>query len=80
MPDAGHLLHPAHRDPDRMVEIWLSRRRRFSNRKLVWVSGVLARTPDPNKRDRAWYELQDAMVSDAADREIASWFTLSPTH
>jgi hypothetical protein len=35
MPEAGHFLHPAHRIPEEMVEIQLTRPEQFKYRRLV---------------------------------------------
>src|SRR5665213_1192554 len=55
LPEAGQFLHPAHRIPDQMVEVRLTRPASFTYRRLVWVSGVLARTPGRRDPDKALY-------------------------
>jgi hypothetical protein len=74
MPEAGQLLHPAHRVPDQMVEIWLTRPVPFRDRSLVWVSGTLWRTTAPAKSNRAGYAIKDATVELASDSDIGLWF------
>jgi hypothetical protein len=52
LPEAGQLLHPAHRIPNLMVEVWPLHSVNFRYRQLVWVSGTLNRTigsPGPEK-------------------------------
>ncbi len=75
MPEAGHFLHPAHRIPEEMVEVWLNRPAWFKYRRLVWVSGVLARTSNSPKSDKALFAMYNALIMPAADAEIARWFT-----
>ena len=67
MPEAGHLLHPAHREADGMVEVWLTRPVPFKFRSLVWVSGVLERRPA--------YAMTNAAIEPATETDIARWFT-----
>ena len=74
MPEAGHFLHPAHRVPDEMVEIWLTRPQPFTYRRLVWVSGVLSRTPAPRQSGKASYVMQEAQVEPALQSDITRWF------
>lgn len=75
MPDAGHLLHPAHRIPTEMVEVWLKRPTPFKFRRLVWVSGVFVGTPGRPDTDKASYAMTDAEVESAAESDITRWFT-----
>ena len=74
MPDAGQFLHPAHRIPDEMVETWLARPAPFQYRRLVWVSGVLARIPRRPHSNRALYAIKDAEVAPAPESDITRWF------
>ncbi len=74
MPEAGHFLHPAHRIPEEMVEIWLNRPVWFKYRRLVWVSGLLTRANKTSDRDKALFSMRDALAVPAADQEIARWF------
>lgn len=74
MPEAGHFLHPAHRMHDEMVEVWPTRRAAFQYRRLVWVTGMLERTPGRRDSGRAAYAIKDASIEMAGEREIARWF------
>src|SRR5205823_2519073 len=50
LPDAGNLLHPAHRSGDQMIAVRLraGERMQYSPLELVWVGGILRVTPgDP---------------------------------
>jgi hypothetical protein len=75
MPEAGHFLHPAHRIPEEMVEVWLNRPAWFKYRRLVWVSGVPERNSSISKSDKALFAMHEALITPAADPEIAQWFT-----
>jgi hypothetical protein len=44
LPEAGQVLHPAHRIPNQMVEVHPTHGVVFHNRDLVWASGMLNRT------------------------------------
>jgi hypothetical protein len=76
MPDAGHLLHPAHREPEDMVEVWmpLDSPVRYSDRRLIWVSGMLRRKEAKPREGVAAFTLSDAEVRFAAERQIRDWF------
>ncbi len=75
MPSAGHFLHPAHRDPDEMVEVWPgSGTVIFENRQLVWVSGAFNRLPQHSVEEHALYALRDASVEPASYEDIKNWF------
>jgi hypothetical protein len=76
MPDAGHILHPAHRVPDEMVEVWLPLDMpiRYLNRRLVWVSGTLRRKDAAMKEGEALYTISNATVRFAAEHQIRDWF------
>jgi hypothetical protein len=75
LPEAGHILHPAHRIPDQMVEIRLTHAAPFRFRSLVWVSGTLIRTADGPKSDKAMYAMTDASVEPAAQSDVTRWFS-----
>ena len=73
-PDAGQLLHPAHRLPDQMVEIWPNRPTQFRFRSLTWVTGLLARTRARRQGDKALYAMTGAEVHPAVQSDITLWF------
>jgi hypothetical protein len=74
LPEAGQWLHPAHHIPNQMVEIRLRRPMPFGYRRLVWASGVLGRTPGKPEEGKALYQIADAIVEPAAERDISRWF------
>lgn len=76
MPEAGHLLHPAHREAGEMVEVWmpLDTPIRFTDRRLVWVSGMLRRKQGKPEEGIAAYTMSNAVVRLAAERQIRDWF------
>jgi len=76
MPDAGHLLHPAHREAEEMVEVWmpLDGPIRYSDRRLVWVSGMLRRKEAKPREGVAAFSMANAEVRLAAERQIREWF------
>lgn len=74
LPDAGQILHPAHRIPDQMVEIWPAHAVPFRYRSLVWATGLLARTRTRRETDKALYAMADADVKPAVQSDITLWF------
>jgi hypothetical protein len=76
--EAGHALHPAHRDPENTVDVVLDAVHpfRFRFRELVWVTGRLhpagARLGDAVSR----YIVEDATVTAARPEEIKRYFQL----
>ena len=74
MPEAGQLLHAAHRIPSEMVEVWLQRPVAFRFRSLIWVSGTLQSTRQEARGEKALYALREAEVEWAQNREITRWF------
>jgi hypothetical protein len=74
LPEAGQFLHPAHRIPDRMVEVHPPYAIVFRNRQLVWASGTLNRTFARRGDEKAAYAMSDAEVTPASDRDIGKWF------
>jgi hypothetical protein len=74
LPEAGQFLHPAHREPNQMVDVHPSHPVVFRSRDLVWASGTLTRTIGSPGEERADYALTAAEVSPAAERDIGKWF------
>ena len=71
MPEAGHLLHPAHREPDEMVDVRLAEPIPCNDRALIWAEGFLKRgAGGPG----AAYSLNRAHVSRADELAISQWF------
>jgi hypothetical protein len=76
LPDAGSLLHPAHRLGDEMIDVRLEARNevRFAARSLVWVWGTLrALSGKPSER-QALYVLQRARAAPADKADIPKFF------
>jgi hypothetical protein len=77
MPDAGHILHPAHRIPDQMVEVWPARPVTFRFRSLIWSTGNLTRIREsPGRKDgeRSLYGMSNAEIQPAVQSDITLWF------
>ncbi|MDQ1474266.1 MAG: hypothetical protein QOJ99_5746 [Bryobacterales bacterium] len=77
MPDAGQLLHPAHRTSDEVVEVWLGEDKSVSyrDRRLIWVEGRLRRLRTKPTEGLASFALADAVTERASPRDITRWFT-----
>ena len=74
MPEAGHFLHPAHRIPDEMVEVWPKAGRViFNSREMVWVTGRFERLTSA-REEQALYALRGALVTPASKPDITAWF------
>ena len=76
LPEAGNLLHPAHRLGDQMIEVQLSAGHEipFASRHLVRVSGILRqRSGDPSS-ERALYQFEDAYAQPIKRVEIGSYY------
>jgi hypothetical protein len=74
LPEAGQLLHPAHRIPNQMVEVRPRRPIPFRNRQLVWATGTLSRTTGETEGEEAAWAMSDAEVQPAEARDISKWF------
>ncbi|HVW07922.1 MAG TPA: hypothetical protein VHC90_05040 [Bryobacteraceae bacterium] len=74
VPEAGHILHPAHRHSDQMVEVWPVRPVALDYRRLIWVTGTLRRRTGVVNREIALYTMTGAELEPAAETEIARWF------
>ena len=77
MPEAGQLMHPAHRDSDEMVEIRLTPGAAvpYLDRSLTWAAGYLRPVAGKVKQGRAAWVLAEASIHKAEQRDIARWFT-----
>lgn len=76
LPEAGNLLHPAHRIPDEMIAVRLSQGEKiqFSPRRLVWVWGAFqASTGDPSGL-QPLYRLDQARAQLADKSDIPKYF------
>jgi len=76
IPEAGNLLHPAHRIPDQMIAIHLAEgiRIQFLPRALVWVWGRFRVSPGPAVRSKPLYTLDRARAQPANKADIARYF------
>jgi hypothetical protein len=76
LPEAGNLLHPAHRLEDQMIEVHLreSDPIPFSPRSLVWVWGALRDTPGNPEGSKALYHLEQAQAQMASKDDIREYF------
>jgi hypothetical protein len=74
LPEAGQFLHPAHRIPNQMVEVWPRRPVLFRNRQLVWALGRLNRTMGKAGEEKAAWAMGNADVQPAEPRDIPKWF------
>jgi hypothetical protein len=74
LPEAGQFLHPAHRIPSQMVEVWPTHPTIFQYRELVWATGILNQTIVNAADGRAAYAMSDADVQPASERDIGKWF------
>ena len=76
LPEAGTLLHPAHRIRDQMIAVHLekSTRIQFSPRALVWVWGNLQASAGLGPRSEALYVLEKAGSKRADRADIQRYF------
>jgi hypothetical protein len=76
LPDKGNAVHPAHRFGDQMIEVHLGTvdRARFSGGSLVWVWGTLRALPGDPGGPVPLYQLDNARVAPADEREIPRYF------
>ncbi len=76
VPEAGALLHPAHRDPDETIDIRLRAGGaiRFETRRLVWAEGRLSSCYVSDRSSDPLYCLTDAAVRDADPGDINRFF------
>jgi hypothetical protein len=76
LPEAGNLLHPAHRFGDQMITVHLrsDMPAQFSPRSLVWVTGTFRASSGDPVGARPLYDLDQARVSPASKAEIRRYF------
>jgi len=76
LPDAGQLLHPAHRFGDQMIAVQLrdGDTIKFSPRALVWVWGTLQSSPGDPVGNEPLYALRDARAIPALRADIDKYF------
>ena len=76
LPEAGNLLHPAHRFGDQMVAIHLdgSLRIPFSSGSLVWVWGTFRLSPGDPAGHKPLYSLERAHTLQADKKDVKNYF------
>ena len=76
LPEAGNILHPAHRIPDQMIEVHLREGEliEFSPRSMVWVWGKFRASPPDPAGLEPLYHLDEARAQRADKSEISRYF------
>jgi hypothetical protein len=74
LPEAGQLLHPPHRIPERSVVVWPTWPVVFHYRQLVWVTGTLSRALRSSGDDQPAFAMTFADMRPADERDIGKWF------
>jgi hypothetical protein len=76
LPEAGTLIHPAHRIRDQVITVHLedSKGVQFSPRVLIWVWGIFRASSEPAVRSRPLYTLEHARVNLADKADIPRYF------
>jgi hypothetical protein len=76
LPEAGNLLHPAHRIPDEMIAVQLreGEQIQFSPRRLVWVWGTFRASLGDPAGVQPLYHLDHAQAQLADKSEIPKYF------
>jgi hypothetical protein len=75
LPEAGNILHPAHRIPDEMIGVRLREGEQihFSPRRLVWVWGTFRVSPGDPAGLQPLYHLDQARAKLAAKSDIPKY-------
>jgi hypothetical protein len=76
LPEAGNLLHPAHRIPDQMTAVHLreGEQIQFSPRSLVWVWGTFRASSGDPAGSQPLYLLDQARTQFADKSDISKYF------
>jgi hypothetical protein len=76
LPDAGNLLHPAHRFGDQMITVQLREGAmiKFSPKALVWVWGTLQASPGDPAGGEPLYAVGNAHAELAPKTDIRKYF------
>lgn len=76
LPEAGNLLHQAHRIPDQMIAVRLhdGEQIQFAPRSLVWVWGTFRASPGDPAGLLPLYHLDQARAKRADKSEIPQYF------
>jgi len=76
LPEAGNLLHPAHRFEDQMIAVQLKNdsRVQFSPRLLVWVWGIFRESPGDPGGTAPLFTIEKARAGPADKSDIGKYF------
>ena len=76
LPDAGNLLHPAHRFGDQMIAVRLTigHEIEFVPKGLVWAKGILRASSGDPAGSTPLYDLDEATVILASSADIKHFF------
>ena len=76
LPDAGSLLHPAHRFGDQMIAVHLrvGDEIEFVPRNLVWAKGILRASAGDPTGAKPLYDLEEATVRPANKTDMKRYF------
>jgi hypothetical protein len=76
LPDAGNIMHPAHRFGDQMIAVHLRDGDliKFSPKTLVWVWGTLQSSPGDRAGSEPLYALGNARAELAPKADIDKFF------
>jgi hypothetical protein len=76
LPEAGNILHRAHRIPDRMIAVRLreGEQVQFSPRSLVWVWGTFRASPGDPAGVQPLYLIDQAGAKRADKPDISTYF------
>jgi hypothetical protein len=76
LPDAGNIMHPAHRFGDQMIAVHLRDTIKFSPKALVWVWGTLQSSPGDPVGSEPLYALGNARAELAPKADIDKYFRI----
>jgi len=76
LPEAGNILHPAHRIPDQMIAVRLreGEQIQFFPRNLVWVWGTFRESPGDPAGVQPLHHIDQARAKRADKSEISTYF------
>ena len=76
LPEAGNILHPAHRFGDEMIAVHLREgdEMLFSPRRLVWVWGTFRASPGDPAGAKPLYHLEQARAQPADREDVRRYF------
>lgn len=76
LPEAGNLLHPAHRFGDHMIAVHMENysRIQFLSRSLVWVWGIFRESPGHPDGAEPLYSVERAGARPADKNDVGKYF------